>query len=89
MEKKFVRVFVPLEKNLPNEKSMESLLQEDFNNDKKVSKNCTINKDQISPLGNSVNFSVDKTELRPSQIEFIRTSLLNHFIFKDMSYKIM
>lgn len=38
---------------------------------------------------NSANFDVDTIEIDEEQITFIKNSLINHFIFKDMSNEIM
>jgi hypothetical protein len=80
-----------------NSKSMEYLLRGDFLNDEKVSKIDSIknNIDDNSVFhnnntnNNSPNFNVNKIEIDEEQIDFIKNSLMNHFIFKDMSNDIM
>jgi len=74
------------------------LLQGDFLNEKKVSKIDSIknhqNNSEIDCLSvgfgnNSSNFNVEIIEICEEQVEFIKNSLMNHFIFKDMSDDIM
>ena len=57
-------------------------------NEKKIHKIDEMNKEQTIPI-DSVNFTIEKNEFKEDQVEFIKSSLLNHFIFRDMSDDIM
>jgi hypothetical protein len=81
---------------------MEILLRGDFLNEEKVSKiesiknnnndsdiNDIIDNNNSNNYNYSKNFNVKDIELNEDQIDFIKNSLINHFIFKDMSNDIM
>lgn len=67
------------------------MLQEDFLNEKKISKIESVQKTEKEMNFNksSGNFNVNKIEINEEQIDFIKNNLMNHFIFKDMSSDIM